>query len=798
MLHDFRYAIRMLTKSPGFTAVAVLSLALGIGANTAIFSAVNTLLFRPLPAVEDPGRLAWMRTSLSYPNYLDFRDQNQVFTGLAAHQKVALTLTGSGGVELVQGQIVSANFFEVLGARPALGRTFLPDEEQPGAPAVTVLSHAFWKRRFNGDPGAAGRTIHFNGLPFTVIGVAPPEFNGVEVGMVRDAWVTLGQHEPLLPRLNLKSRGVHVLGALGRLKPGLSLRQAEANLRVVAGRIDRTYPDQEMSKRIALLPVTGGLDPRERDEFVVAAALLQGVVVVVLLAACANLATLLMARAGDRAREIGVRLAIGAGRARVVRQLLSESLLLSLLGGAMGVLLALWLVDLISNIRLATSDPIVLDFRLDYQVLWFAAGLSALTTLLFGLAPALQASRLDLAPVLKGEGGAGGGSRRSRLRNGFVIAQVTLSLVVLIGAGLFLRSLGKASALDTGFAARDVVLLPVNVGLQRYSEERGRRFYDRLLESLRATPGVRAASLVTLVPLGLSHGAAFVTREGKQGDDNVERAGLTTVAPGYFETLAIPILQGRDFSLRDTAGAPPVVVINESMARLFWPGQSAVGQRISFSAQGGPYMEVIGVVKDGKYRSLGERPRPFLYLALAQHYEGAVQVVVGGDPRANLGVVRDAVRALDPGLAAFAPRTISDHLGIALFPSRAGAVLLGSFGLVVLALAVAGIYGVTAYSASRRTQEIGVRMALGAQRRHVLGLIVGQGMRLVLTGVGLGLAASAAATRVFSSFLYGVSPTDPLVFAAISTLLAAVAAAACYLPARRASRVDPAVALRYE
>jgi len=544
--------------------------------------------------------------------------------------------------------------------------------------------------------------------------------------------------------------------------------------------------------------VEGGLDPRERDEFIAVSALLHGVVALVLLAACANVATLLLARGADRAREISVRLALGASRLRVIRQLMTESVLLSLLGGALGVLLALWLVDLISAVRLPTPNPIVLDFRLDHRVLWFAAGISLFTGLVFGLAPAVQSSGLGLAPVLKGEGGAGGGARRSRLRNGFVIAQFTLSVVVLIGAGLFLRSLRNAKALDTGFAARDVVLLPVNLSLQRYSEERGRQFYQRLLDNVRATPGVRSASLVTQVPLGLSNSASFVTREDKQSEDERERVDTTTVASGYFETMGIPVLRGRDFSLRDAKGAPGVAMINESMAQFLWPNQDPIGKRFSFSAQGGPYTEVIGVVKDGKYRSLGERPRPFLYLPLEQGYEGAVHLVAGGDPQATLRLVRDAVRAIDPGLAAFSPRTISEHLGIALFPARMGAVLLGSFGLVVLVLAAVGIYGVAAYSAGQRTQEIGVRMALGAQRHHVLALIVGQGMRLVLTGLGLGVAAALALSQVLQSFLYGVSPTDPLVFAGISVMLAAVASAACYLPARRATRVDPAVALRYE
>ncbi len=796
MLQDLRYALRMLAKSRGFTAVAVVSLALGIGANAAIFSAVNTLLFRPLPAVEDPDRLAWMRRSLSYPNYQDYRDQNQVFSGLAAHQKVAMTLARGNDVDLVQGQIVSSNFFSVLGTKPVLGRTFLPEEEQPGAPAVIVLSHEFWKRKFDADPGVVGRTVRFSGLPFTVIGVAPQDFNGVEVGMVRDAWVTFAHHEQLLPRLNLKSRNVHVLGVLGRLKPGVDLDQARANLQVIAERIAAAYPQQKLAEPIAVLPAQGGLDPRERDEFIAVSALLHGVVLLVLLAACANVATLLLARGADRAREIGVRLALGAGRLRIVRQLMTESVLLSLLGGALGVLLALWLVDLIAAVRVPTPNPIVLDFRLDYRVMWFAAGVSVFAALLFGLAPAVQWSGLGLAPVLKGEGGAGGGAKRSRMRNGFVIAQFTLSLVVLIGAGLFLRSLRNASALDTGFAARDVVLLPVNLSLQRYPEDRGRQFYQRLLDNVRATPGVRSASLVTTVPLGLSNAGVFVTLEGKSEDDR-ERVDTTTVASGYFETLGIPILRGRDFSLRDTQSAPQVAVINETMARFLWPDQDPIGKRFSFGARE-PYVEVIGVVKDGKYRSLGERPRPFLYLPLEQNYEGAVHLVAGGDPQATLRLVRDAVRAIDPGLAAFAPRTISEHLGIALFPARMGAVLLGSFGLVVLVLAAVGIYGVAAYSAGQRTQEIGVRMALGAQRHHVLALIVGQGMRLVTIGLGLGVVAALAATQLLQSFLYGVSPTDPLVFAGISGMLAAVAAAACYLPARRATKVDPAVALRYE
>jgi macrolide transport system ATP-binding/permease protein len=839
LLKDVRYAARVLWKSPGFTLVAVVTLALGIGANTAIFSFVDAVLLRPLP-VREPERLVYVfggsRTNpynvSSYPDYLDYRDRNHVFSDLIAYSSITLSLNDNERADAASGLIVTGNYFDALGVRAQVGRTFLPEEDTtPGGHPVAVISHALWQGRFAADPHIAGRQLLLNGQPFIIVGVAPAGFNGAETGQTNDIYVPMAMQAVVRPpragysgEMNpdlLSKRGPRWLDMVGRLKDGVTVAQAQAELSTLAAQLAASYPDTNQEQTATVSPVSKG-DPTERGTLLSVAGLLLGVVGLVLLIACANVANLLLARAASRRKEISIRLALGASRGRLIRQLLAESVLLALAGGACGLLLAFWLVGVMRAYSPpANFFPVAFDFSLDRSVLGFTLLLSVLTGLVFGIAPALQASKPDLVAALKDEaalvgGATGRGARRFTLGNLLVVAQVALSLVLLVSAGLFLRSLQRAQSINPGFDAEHVLTMPLNVNLLRYTKAQGQEFYRQVLERVAALPGVQSATLTRTPPLSGASRQSTVTVAGQEssdrastsestgggGDDLADNVTLTSpVALNYFRTLGIPLLRGRDFNAQDSEGAPGVAIVNETFARRYFPNQDPVGRRVSLGGAKGPWLEVVGLARDSKYVTLGEAPAPFLYQPLAQHHETGMVLLVrttGVAPSSLVPSVRREVQAVERNLPLTNARTMTELLGASLFPARAGAALLGAFGLLALVLASVGLYGVMSYSVSRRTREIGIRMALGARSGDVLRLVLGESMTLVAVGMLLGLVAAFAATRLLSGFLYGVSPTDPAAFVGILLLLALVALAASLIPARRAAHVDPLVAFRHE
>ncbi|HLF82571.1 MAG TPA: ABC transporter permease [Blastocatellia bacterium] len=828
---DLRYGFRVLRASPGFTAVAVLSLALGIGANTSIFTVVNAALLRPLP-VNEPDRLVFAfngtqanpYSTSAYLDYLEYRDKNEVFSDLVTYSSITVSARADDQSDLISGLIVSGNFFDLLGLRAALGRTFTTEEDKtPNTHPVAVISHGLWERRFGGDTQVIGQQIALNGHAFTVVGVTPAGFNGPEILENNDIYVPIMMQALVRPPRGgfsgdmnpdlLSRRGNRWLKMIGRLKPGVSLEQAQAGMTTIAAGLAQAYPESNRNTIATLFPVSK-IDPQGYPQLVSVAGLLLAVVGIVLLIACANVANLLLARASARRREIAVRLAMGASRSRLVRQLLTESLLISLAGGVAGLLLALWTIDVLKSAT--PPDGIfsfTLDYRLDGRVLAFTFALSLATGVIFGLAPALQSSRPDLVPALKDEASAAvQGHRRFNLRNALVVAQVALSLVLLIGAGLFLRSLNNAQAIDPGFAADKILDAQLNINLLRYTKAQGQQFYGQVIERIEALPGVESASLARIVPMsGGGRNSGFLI-QGQQRPDNVNRSDSTglpdnaytvnanVVGLSYFSTMGIPLLQGRDFNAQDNENAPLAVIVNDALARRYFAGEDALGQRVSFRGANGPWSEIVGIVRDSKYRTLGENPRPTAYVPLAQNHETGMTLHVRtlGNPLSVAATVRREAQALDPNLAVTNVQSLSDVVGASLFAARMGAVLLAIFGFLALLLAAIGLYGVMSYTVSRRTREIGIRMALGAGTGNVLRLVLKEGLALVGGGVAAGLIVAAAATRLLASFLYGVSPLDATTFVAIPLVLALVALLASYLPARRAVKVDPMVALRYE
>jgi len=820
-IQDLKFGARLLAKTPAFTAIAALSLALGIGANTTIFTLVNAVLLNPLP-VEDPSQLVSVWTTdernrgtgldflqTSPMNFKDLREKNEVFSGLTGHAGIPLNITGgTGQPEQIFGELVTGNYFSVLGAHPQIGRGFLPDEDKtPGEKLVTVLGYGEWQKRYGGDPAIVGRTISLNGAAFTVVGVMPKGFKGTNAIGAPALWVpymtypqtTNGFFLELATPTN--RRGL-VFNITGRLKPGVSVQQAEANLKTIARQLEQEYPNDNKGRNVTLVPLAQAtINPGFRDNIVKAGGLLMTIVGLVLLIACANVANLLLARAAARQREIAVRLSLGAGRGRLIMQLLTEGTLLACIGGAAGLLLAYWAQGLLWSFRppFLTADAI--DLHPDMRVLLFTLAVSVATGVVFGLAPAIQASRPDLVVELKEKGSAPTGSNRVfSLRNVLVSAQVALSLVALVGAGLFLRSLQHAQQISPGFDADHLAVLSFDLGAQGYTEERGRQFQQRVLERAASVPGVQAASVASTVPLFAGGFARTVFLEGQDTSDR--RAGrlvqISVVGAHYLETVGIPLVRGRTLSETDQPNTPIAAVINETMARKFWPEQDAIGRRFKFFGQDF-FNQVVGIAKDSKYNFIGEEETPFIYQATTQVYQPQLSLFVkAAQPSAVLGTVRGEVQQLDRNLPLTGVFTLSEIFDQALWAPRMAAWLLAVFAGLSLVLSVIGIYGVMAYAVSQRTRELGIRMALGASRGVVLRLVVMQGLRLTLMGVAFGLAASLAATRLVASLLYSVSPTDVVTFTVVPLLLAAAALLASYLPALRATRIDPMVALRYE
>jgi macrolide transport system ATP-binding/permease protein len=808
MIQDLRYGMRMLIKNFGFTVVAVLSLALGTGANAAIFSIINTVMLRPLP-VERPEQVVSLNNAaenrtfatFSYPNYKDFRDRNDVFSGLIAYRYAPLSLSYDGVNERLWGYLVTGNYFEVLGVSAALGRAIAPDDDRaPGAHPVTVVSYKCWQQRFGGRPDVVGQDVIVNGRGYEIIGVAPRGFYGTEIISAPEMWFPMAMQAQIEVGSSwLDKRGAENLFVQGRLKPGVRVAQAQAALNSIALELEREFPTLNEGKRITVSP-PGLIGSTMRGPVLGFVGLLMVVVGLVLVLACTNLANLLLARATERRKEIAVRLALGASRLRIIRQLLTESLLLAFGGGLLGLLLASWLVKLAVAIKLPIDIPLVIDLQIDYRVLIFTGVLSFVTGVLFGLLPALQAAKTDLVSALKDEVSFGG-RRRSWLKSGLIVFQVALSLVLLIGGGLMLRALQQAQTVKLGFNPQNAVEVSFDLRLQGYDEARGKEFQKQLLERVRALPGAQSAGIADLVPVDLHFSRASIFIEGQPPERiaNAPLAMTNRISPGYFQAMDTRLVHGRDFTDQDDEKAVRVAIINEAFARRFWPGEDPLGKRFSMNGPESAKLEVIGVAEDGKYAGLNEDPKSFVYRPVWQSFSGSTNVIVrtGSDSQQMLADVRREVQQLDPHLPV-SGSTLIGRMGLPLLPARIAASVLGSFGLLALALAAIGIYGVMSYTVSKRTHEIGIRMALGAQKTDVLRLVMGRGVMLTLIGLAIGLATALALTRLIKSLLFGVSAVDPATFVIASLILAVVALLACYLPARRATKVDPMTALRYE
>ncbi len=810
MLRDVLYALRTSRQSPGFTAVVVISIALGIAANATVFSVVNGLLFGSLP-VPEPDRLVVFDSgrTMSYPNYVDFRDQSKdVFQDVSAHLVLSpASVGGRGEPERVWGQLVTGNYFKVVGVQPFLGRGILPEEAKDrGRDPVVVLSYALWQRRFGGDKSVIGRQIALNGAKYTVIGVTPRGYQGTDRAIIPEFWAPVTMMDQLMPDLAkghlAENRNAQWLTVLARLKPGVTHEKAVAAVQVIKRRIDDTYfkGDQNRRRRATTLDKAGTLIVGMSRQVVGLMVVLMVIVGMVLMIACANVANLMLARAAARQKEIAVRLSIGAGRRRLIRQLLTESILLASFGAAAGFGLAWFAARAISSFRIPLPVPIVFDFTPDLRVLAFTAALTVFTGLLFGLAPALRATRADLVSALKDQSAAFGRSRRFGMRNTLVVVQVALSLVLLAGSGLFLRSLQNASSIDIGMNPGNVLLMAVDPKLHSYSPEKTRLFLAQLRERMSALPDVRSVTYLDSIPLSIG-GTSFdlKTQGGKDGVKSAN-ADVYNVGSKFFETMGLPLLRGRDFDLKTDKNA---VIINETLARRLFGAEDPIGQQLSTGDSS--TFNVVGIARNAKSRTLGEQPANCAYLFLEPRPEQvmsffgiSIAVKTGGNPNRLERPVRKQIAALDPNLAIFNKDTMADHLDKALMLPRICATLLAVFGAGGLTLAAIGLYGVMSYSVRRRTREFGIRIALGAHASGVLKMVVRQGLFVAGTGLAIGLAIALSLGRFVSSLLYGVSGTDAVTFTAVPAILLGVALIAIIVPARRAARTEPVRALRYE
>src|SRR5262245_522877 len=805
LLQDLRYGARMLINNPALTLIAGITLALGIGANSTIFSFINGLVLRPIPGVKEPERLVAVYTSdyssgiygrSSYLDYTDFRDQADGFSDLAAYRNTTLTLTGNDDAERINGVLVTGNYFDTLGVEARVGRTLRADDTIAGAPPVAVISHGFWQRRFGGDQGIVGRTITLDRREVTIVGVTEKSFRGLRLDGPPELWI------PMMAQ-TMGGRRNRGLGITGRLQPGVTLEQAQSQIRVIAAQLARAYPETNLGTLAAPnepRPMTVRQESRipaqgQKNVWTVFGLLL-AVVCLVLLIACANVANLLLARASARRREIAVRLAIGATRGRLVRQLLTESILLALLGGGGGLLLAIWGSGLLPAL-FSPAEAGGLDLSFDWRVFVFTLAVSLLTGVLFGLAPALDSSRTDLVTTLK-DGLSARRQKRVPLRQALVVTQVALSLTLLIGAGLFMQSLNRALKFDPGFETHNLLVTSLATRGSTMSKEQGQAFYNQAMERIGSLPGVRATSLASIVPIGGGGQRRGVEIEGYEPRPNEDlELNYNVVGLNYFNTMGIPLSQGRDFAVTDTERSPGVVIVNEELSGRYFPVQNPIGKRLRFG-NNSPYREIIGVARSAKYRQMREAPLPFIYIPLGQEYVADLSLLAhtDGDPVDLAPAVRSEIRRLNSEVPVFAVKTMEEQIGATLANERMIAILLGAFAGIALLLAVVGIYSVVSYAVTQRTREIGVRMALGATGTEVVQMVIGQGMKLVAIGVAFGLAMSISLTRLAESLLFEMSAIDPITYSAIALLLLAVAAVACYLPARRAARVDPMMALR--
>lgn len=815
---DLRYGARMLRKNPGFTIVAVLTLALGIGANTAVFSVINSVLFKPLP-VEAPQELVDVYNTppkdeailqyvpLAYPDYVDFRDQSTRLAGLIGFAPTQVALERQNESELVPAEEVTGNYFQVLGVRFALGRGFDAEQDRvPGNDPAAVLSYAMWQNKSGGDPNIIGKTITLNEHPMAILGVAPRDFHGVMRLVAPGLWVPISMDSVLHLGNPVEDRGSQWIFALGRLKPGASLGQAQAELQAIAARLLQAYPKSNKERSAVLLPASQVKIFPEADKALYATSVvLLGFAGLILLIACANIAGMLMARAAGRRREIAIRMALGGGRLRLVRQLLTENLVLSLLGGIVALLITALLdrglSHALANINTSLPVGFGLTLNIDGRVLGFTLAGVLGTTVLFGLIPALKTSKGGLTNALKEEAGTATGTHgKHRLLNTLVVGQVTISLILLICAGLSIRSLWNASRVNPGFDPSNLATATFNPSLAGYNASQAKAFYEQLTARIEALPGVQSASDTDRLPLTFMVQIGTCAPEGKENDSRAKMSvGAATVNTNYFKTMRIPVLRGRAFNDEDNPKSPPVVMVNQTLANKFWPGQDPIGKRVVFGGEQKHY-EVVGVAADGKYVTLGEAPRPYIYRAMRQA-EISDRITIArtmGDPRATLASIRSISRQLDPKVPVTSLETVQQETSVSLLLPRAGGAMFGLFGLLGLVLASIGLYGVIAYTVAQRTHEIGIRMALGANPRDISRLVMRRGLGLISMGVALGLAGAFALTRVLSIMLYGISSTDAVTFAGVAIFLILVAMAACYIPTRRAMKVDPMTALRHE
>ena len=795
ILTDMRYGTRQLLKAPGFTVVAILTLAVGIGASSAIFSVVNGVMLRPLPYPE-PERVVrvmevlpqYGRFAVAPANFLDWRDRNRVFERIAAYTSGNDTITGSEGPERVPRALVSWDTFELLGVAPTLGRSFRKDEDVPQRNKVIVISHGMWQRRFGSDRDILGRTINISGAPVTIVGVMPAGF--YFAGRTTEFW------RPIALDATNASRGAHFLAVVARLKRGISLQQADSEMRGIATQLAKQYPDtnaDESADTVLLHDlIVGPIRPMLLTLF--------AAVGVLVLIACANVAHLLLVRASVRERELAIRTAMGAGRGRLVRQMIAESLVLALAGGAAGVLLAYLAIAPIQTLG-ATSLPRVADITLDRNVLAFAFVVTIATGFVFGVAPAWQAARGGVGAVLK-ESGRSTGARGHRIRGLLLVAEVALSLVLLVGATLLIRSFARLTNIDPGFAPEHVLSFQVTLPQTAYPDDPRRdAFFDRLLERLRGTPGVQAAGMIQTLPIAADYMLSFSIQGRPPAAPGHElSANFRVASPGYFESLSIPVMRGRTFTAHDTAKSPMVAVVDDAFARRHFPGEDPIGRGIDVGNGTDGFYEIVGVVGNVRHEGLDSSPRPTMYIPYKQDvFSGMVMMVrTQGDPAQFAGTARQVVRDIDPALPAFGIAPLSNVITQSVAQRRFSMLLLGVFAFVAVFLAAVGLYGVVAYAVSQRTQEIGLRMAIGAQRRDVLRLVLGNGMKVALLGVGIGVGAALALSRYIATMLFEIDRFDAPSYATTAAVLLAVSALACYVPARRAMRVDPLVAMRVE
>ncbi len=802
MLQDLRIALRRLGRTPGFTAVTILTLALAIGANTTTFSALNRFLLRPLP-VERPKELFNIATSeltQAYPDYVDLRDRNRSLVGLIAYRITPVALSQGGKNIHMWGNEATGNYFDLLGVRAFLGRTLKPEDDQRSSPRpVIVLSYAAWQDRFGGDANIVGKTAKLNGLNYSIVGVAPKGFFGTEILLSPDFWVPMSMEPQIEPGNNwLDRRSTHNIWTMGRLKPGVTQRQAEADLNAIAADLARAHREDE-GMHIQLAP-PGLFGSFLRGPVLGFSSVLVAVAGLVLLLACVNIAGMLLARAAERRREVSICLAIGASRGKLIRQLLTESLLLSVAGGAAGMLLAQWILKAIAGIRLPIDLPGSTELPFDASVFLFSALVCVLTTLLFGLAPALEAVRVDLVPALKNQ--ISERFRRVQMKDLLVAVQVMLSVILLVGTVLVVRSLQRALTIDVGFNPRHAAAVMFDLGLNGYDEARGRAFERRLTGQLAALRGIESFALINNLPLGLSQSNNTVYAEGKPIPKfyDAPLAHYYTASPGYFRTMQTRLVAGRDFDTHDTPESTRVGIVNEAFARRLFPGEDALGKRFRTNPASTNWTQIVGIVQDGKYQSLNDVSSPAYFAARSQRYESTITVVARSPepPDQLVRRLQQVISSLDPTLPFFQADSLEDHMRLPLLPARIAASMLGAFGLLAVILAATGVYGMLAYAISRRTREIGIRVAIGAQRGNVIQLVLQRAALIVVAASLAGVALALALGRFFTPILYGVSPKDPATYALALAMMAAIAVAACFVPTLRALRIDPAVALRDE